>query len=39
MKDAEGMFAQRKELAFQLACTKEQAELLEIQRYVDAGRR
>ncbi|CAM9620876.1 unnamed protein product, partial [Laminaria digitata] len=35
MKEAEGMFAHRKELAFQLACTKEQAELLEIQRDLD----
>lgn len=32
MKEAEGLFAHRKDLAFQLACTKEQAELLEIQR-------
>lgn len=34
MKEAEGMFAHRKELAFQQACTKEQAELLEYQRYL-----
>lgn len=27
------MFAHRKELAFQQACTKDQAELLEYQRY------
>ncbi|CAM9915708.1 unnamed protein product [Ectocarpus sp. 4 AP-2014] len=32
LKEAEGMFAHRKELAFQQACTKDQAELLEYQR-------
>lgn len=34
MKEAEGLFAHRKDLGFQQACTKEQAELLEVQRYV-----
>lgn len=33
MKEAEGLFAHRKDLQFQQACTKEQAELLELQRY------
>ena len=34
MKEAEGLFAHRKDLQFQQACTREQAELLELQRYV-----
>lgn len=34
MKEAEGLFAHRKDLQFQQTCTKEQAELLELQRYV-----
>eukprot|EP00752_Nemacystus_decipiens_P002885 g2684.t1 len=32
MKEAEGLFAHRKDLQFQQACTREQAELLELQR-------
>lgn len=34
MKEAEGLFSHRKDLGFQQACTKEQAELLELQRCV-----
>lgn len=34
MKEAESMFSHRKDLAFHQACTREQAELLELQRCV-----